>query len=231
MSSFPGFFKRIDWPNHMMAFISTLLGVWLAIYLGNSNEHHQEVSRMKIALASVKQEIQNNNRKAGNHIAHLDSLLKAVTIFSKMIDEEMELVATERQMNDFLNTYSWFLSVGDKRLQKDSFYIYDANLNLNLQLMTVSDIAWENTKLMDVLHLIDTQTAFQLHGVYRLQDEAQRSLNEAMDIIKNLFQNNQDSDAVTHTIINDLKGQMQFAYNMEMALQLNYDAILANLEQ
>jgi hypothetical protein len=231
MSSFRRFFKQIDWPNHLMAFISTLLGVWLAISLGNSNQHRQEVSRMKIAMANVKQELQNNNRKAKNHIAHLDSLLRAVNTFSKMIDENMELVATERQMEEFISESEWFISVESKRPLRDSLYIYDGNLNLNLQLMNVSDIAWENTKLMDVLHLIDTETAFQLHGVYGLQDEAKRSLSEAMDIIKNLFQNNQDSDAVTHTIINDLKGQMIFAYNMEKVLQMNYDNILENLEK
>lgn len=184
---------------------------------------------MEIAVASVKQELQNNNKKTEVHLLHLDSLIGAISGFSKMIDEEMEMVATERQMNNFLNSYGWFMNIDDKRPLRDSFFLYDGGLNLNLQLLTVSDIAWENTKLMDVLHLVDTKKAFQLHGVYRLQNEAERSLNEAMDIIKNLFQNNADSDAITHTIINDLKGQIHFAYNMERALQMNYDAILEGL--
>lgn len=223
------FFARIDWPNHFMAFISTLLGVWLAFSLGNYYEHQREISRMEVAMTNVHQEILKNQGKVDRHIAHLDSLLGALGAFSKMINDDMNLIAGANQMQDFMDNYGWFMSIEIQKPFKDTLYEYDGNLNLNLQYMSVSNIAWENTKLMDVLHLVKTETAFQLHGLYGLQAEAQRALNEAIDIIKNLFQKNYDSDSVTRTIINDLKGQIQFSYGLEKALQMNYDAILEKL--
>lgn len=230
MKSIIHFFRRIDWPNHLMGFISTLLGVWLAFYLGNYNERQREISRMEVAMHNVQEEIIKNDGKLEEHLDHLDSLLHAVAAFSKMINEDMNLEAGENQMAAFLNDYDWFIDINDKRPLRDTLYEYDGNLNLNLRYMSTSNIAWENTKAMDVLHLVKTETAFQLHGLYGLQDEAQRALKEAVDIIKNLFQNNEDSDAVTHTIINDLKGQLYFSYNMEQALKMNYVAILERLE-
>ncbi len=224
------FFKRIDWPNHFMAFISTLLGVWLAFSLGNYYERQRELSRMEVAMNNVEEEIRKNNSKVEDHLAHLDSLLRAVSAFGKMINQDMDLVAGENQMAQFLEDYDWFITISDKKHLRDTLYEYDGGLNLNLKYMSTSNIAWENTKLMDVLHLINTETAFQLHGLYGLQAEAQRALTEAIDIIKNLFQNNHDSDVVTRKIINDLKGQMQFAYSMEHALGLNYTNMLERLE-
>ena len=63
MSAIFRFFKRIDWPNHLMAFISTLLGVWLAFSLGNYYERQREISRMEVAMNNVRQEIQKNDKK------------------------------------------------------------------------------------------------------------------------------------------------------------------------
>lgn len=231
MKSILRFFRRIDWPNHFMGFISTLLGVWLAFSLGNHYEHRREISRMTVAMKNVTEEVHKNHEKLDNHLEHLDSLIGAVSGFAKLIDEEMNLVAGENQMAAFLDEFGWFMNVDNKKPLRDTFFEYDGGLNLNLRYMSTSNIAWENTKLMDVLHLVPTETAFQLHGMYGLQDEAQRALNEAMDIIKNLFQNNHDSDTVTQTIINDLKGQVYFAYNLERALQMNYEAMLERLQE
>lgn len=214
-----------------MGFISTLLGVWLAFSLGNYYERQRELSRMEVAMNNVRQEIRKNDDKVKDHLAHLDSLLGAVSAFAKMIDSDMNLVAGENQMEAFMKKHGWFMTIENKKPLRDTLFEYDGGLNLNLKYMSTSNIAWENTKLMDVLHLINTETAFQLHGLYGLQAEAQRALTEAIDIIKNLFQNNHDSDVVTRKIINDLKGQMQFAYSMEHALEMNYVAMLERLEK
>lgn len=231
MSAFSRFFKRIDWPNHFMAFVSTLLGVWLAFYLGNYNEYKREHARMEVAIKSVRQELTKNLAKTKEHMVHVDSLLGAIKAFSKLIDDNMNMVATENQMADFIEHHGWFMRLGEKRPLRDSFFEYDGRLNLNLHYANLSEIAWENTKLMDVLHLIDTETAFQLHGIYRLQEETQRSIDEALDIVKNLFQNNHDSNIITGKVINQLKGQLQFAGSMEKGLELNYEEILKRLPE
>ncbi|PHN07910.1 hypothetical protein [Flavilitoribacter nigricans] len=223
------FTARIDWPNHLMAFISTLLGVWLAFSLGNYYEHQRERERMTVAMDNVRQEIRKNEGKLKEHVGHLDSLMRAVSAFGKLLNEDLNMVAGTGQMDHFLQEHGWFIDIEEKKPYRDSLYEYDGSLNLNLRYMSISNIAWENTKLMDVLHLVDTETAFKLHGLYGLQAETQRSLTDAIDIVKNLFQNNHDSKTVTRTIVNDLKGQIQFSYSLERALQLNYELILKDL--
>lgn len=231
MNAFSRFFKRIDWPNHMMAFLSTLLGVWLAFYLGNYNENKIAHARMEVAMASVQEELQNNEENMKSHAAQMDSMLQAVGAFSEMIDENMDLIATEKQMDTFLEEFGWFLSIQSKKPLRDSLFEYHGSLNLALNFSGVSDIAWENTKLMDILHLVDTKTAFQLHSLYRHQDEVRRLIGEGVDILKNLFQSDNDSDTITKTIVNELKGQLHFTLAMEQALLKNYKNTLKKLAE
>ena len=52
--------KKIDWPNHIIAFLSALLGILIAFRLEFLREEHQEQEQLEKALIVIKEEIENN---------------------------------------------------------------------------------------------------------------------------------------------------------------------------
>ena len=52
--------KKIDWPNHIIAFSSALLGILIAFRLEFFREEHQEQEQLDKALLVIKEEIVNN---------------------------------------------------------------------------------------------------------------------------------------------------------------------------
>lgn len=52
--------KKIDWPNHTIAFVSALLGILIAFQLEYYREEHQEDEELRKALIIIKEEVENN---------------------------------------------------------------------------------------------------------------------------------------------------------------------------
>jgi len=52
--------KKIDWSNHIIAFLSALLGILIAFRLEFIREEHQEQEQLDKALIVIKEEIENN---------------------------------------------------------------------------------------------------------------------------------------------------------------------------
>ncbi len=52
--------KKIDWPNHIIAFLSALLGILIAFRLQYYRENQQERQQLDKAMIVIKEELENN---------------------------------------------------------------------------------------------------------------------------------------------------------------------------
>ncbi|MFY0685777.1 MAG: hypothetical protein JXQ90_01360 [Cyclobacteriaceae bacterium] len=52
--------KKIDWPNHIIAFFSALLGILIAFRLEFIREEHREQEQLQKALLVIREEVDNN---------------------------------------------------------------------------------------------------------------------------------------------------------------------------
>ena len=51
---------KLDWPNHIIAFFSALLGILIAFQLEGYRDTRKDNEELKSALISIKSEIDNN---------------------------------------------------------------------------------------------------------------------------------------------------------------------------
>jgi hypothetical protein len=73
--------NKIDWPNHIIAFVSALLGILIAFQLEYYREEHKEDEELSKALIIVKKKVENNLQiyktntdNLGHWLAYYDSL-------------------------------------------------------------------------------------------------------------------------------------------------------------
>lgn len=74
--------RRLDWGNHLLNFLGTCLGVLLALYLSNYQQHRRDHQRLDIAMENIIAEIQENYNKTKKHLYKANHQLVVMDAYS-----------------------------------------------------------------------------------------------------------------------------------------------------
>ena len=108
--------KKIDWANHLIEFITVVIGIGLAFALNNWNEKRKEINQAALFLNSIKEEIKINleevEKKYKYHQELLDNLNNKPT--------ETELIIRSATLED----HAWEMANNNIFKQHTDFEIY-----------------------------------------------------------------------------------------------------------
>lgn len=151
--------KRIDWTNHIVGFVSVVLGVVMAFWLNSWNEQRKETRSVRVALQNIKREILKNQANLDTivdqnrrHLVFLEELLGST-------NNEMEVTVSAEKWQGLVEKYPEELGTGA------------SGVRLNLSLYQLSEVAWATAHRTAVLSSIDFDLAFTLEEVYDLQEK------------------------------------------------------------
>jgi len=160
---------------------ATTLGVLLALYLNNLNARSKIENRKQISIENLDNELSNNKStllKSNENDRLIDFLTKV-----RKIDKNIttELTASAKSMSELKKNYSDFIAIIDSTVVDLNLYEYDIEYTFELSLDDLPNIAWETSKMSNVLSELDYSCLQVLVKIYSLQEiyvkEQQKILN------------------------------------------------------
>ena len=221
--------RKIDWPNQLLNFIGTLLGVLIAFWLSTYQANQKEQERLEVANKNILAEVERNYERTQSHIDTLDYAIRALRAIEGFVNDSMEIVTTLKQMENFQTEFAHFYKAENPEAINDTLYNFHGNMNLNFNLLDISDIAWKNANGLGIIHQMETEKAFVLFQVYTFQEQVQQNAQKAVETLKAALQE-EENPIIRKIIFNDYLSQLRLSIQFEKGLLLYYDRALDVLE-
>jgi len=149
---------------------ATTLGVLLAFYLNNVNDHLKKESRKQIAIENLNNEIENNILTLNNP----NDNQRLIDFFQKVreIDEEIsnELTTSIHEMSELKINYPDFIEIKDSIDLGINLFKYNISYKLELNFNDLQKISWETSKMSDVINEFSYDCLQALNEIYYRQE-------------------------------------------------------------
>lgn len=178
--------ERLYKGTWFITLFATTIGVLLAFYLNNLNEHIKTDSLKQVSLKSIHDELIHNESRLLDTTANdqLIKFLKAV----KAIDAHIptELTTSIGEMSVLKTSYADFIKIVDSVLIEKEIFKYSMSYKFELNLDDLRSIAWETSKLSEVIRELKYECVQALVKIYSLQEiyasEQQKTLNYFVEV-------------------------------------------------
>ena len=210
--------NRLNWRYIIGEILLIFLGINLAIWFNNWNTSQQHKRAKEIAIEKIKGEILNNQIELDLSLQNALHIRSGVMVLNPLFRENTSKVeANVSQMKSIQEKYSDLFQVFDSTQLDNGRFLYSGSFSLELELIELSDIAWETTKSLDVLNEFGYECLYNLEGMYSLQSRVQKEINKSADALQI-----QDLDALV--II------LSFLEQLEQHLKNDYQDVLSTIE-
>lgn len=178
---------KIDWVNHLIGFLTALVGIVIAFQLDDWQERSREEEKLKVTLQAIKAEIDNNREIYKNDVANLSGWLEYWTFMrSRDEDNNGEMIAAEREIIAMKEKHPTRFE-GVKLIKKysDSLGVYGpllARVDV-IPKSGISTSSWEAAKSSGVLNSLDHSRMTELTKIYDWINK-DLGINDA-DVIRN----------------------------------------------
>jgi hypothetical protein len=176
--------EKKDWIITFVTLISTMLGVTAAFMLDNWKEEAQLIEAKNLALANLHDEIRDNRDSLQDNYAQLTLCQEGLISVVKLRDENGRMIATPEELSSFQASFPEMFTKGDSMLIEKNKYAYSGDLYIDLDVLTLSSIAWETAHSMQVFQEFGYDCLYDLHGVYRMQESTLEEAELITSVIK-----------------------------------------------
>ena len=165
---------------------ATTLGVLLAFYLNNLSSLSKIETRKEISIQSMNDELIYNKSALLDSKGN-DKLIEFLNTI-KTIDNSIpnELTTSVNTMNELRKNYFDFIKIIDSTNVKDDLFKYNISFKFELNLDDLQSIAWETSKISEVISELDYDCLQALVRTYSLQKiylvEQQKILNHFINV-------------------------------------------------
>lgn len=165
--------KNIDWINHFVAFISSVVGIFIAFQLDDWQQNREEKEKERITLSAIKKELETNGEILKNNIKTISTWIdyqNFVARHDRVKGTTDQIVCSPTQVNKLLDKTP--RKLGDLKLVKminDTLGIYFVGvIHLNISLQGISTNNWEAAKYSGILNNFDHDQISALTAIYSL---------------------------------------------------------------
>ena len=160
--------------NHLMGFLSVVLGVLLAFWLNDWNEDKKEQEQINIALINLKSELKLNLENSKVSLKENENQFNYMQAISSIVDDDFELTVDESVL-DSIYMFYWNepKSKGHVRLA-------------DLELMGLSEVAYKTFLATRLINSIEFDLAINIQETYLLQTKISKLDDEIIDEVKGL---------------------------------------------
>jgi len=185
--------------------VATTLGVLLALYLNNLESQAKLEKRKNLSIQNLHKEL-SHNESLIRGISENDMLIDLLTKIRK-IDRNIstKLTTSVISMTELVRDYSNFIEVVDSTYIDGILYKYDIIYTFELNLDDLQSIAWETTKMSNVVNELDYNCLQTFVKIYSLQ---KIFVNEQQKILNYFVNANHNKLLSTMLIVQQLKSQL-----------------------
>jgi hypothetical protein len=159
---------RSDWMNHLIGFLSALLGIYIAFRLEDYREGKNEKAKIEIAKQAIKKEIENNLIIFKENVDQLSSWLEYITFCKRNKNEKGELVAGKNEISLMIKKHSnRFRTLKEVRTLNDTLGIYTFSPVLDVVPRAgLSTSYWKTAVASGILNSMDYSLTHDLSQIY-----------------------------------------------------------------
>ncbi|NAS14368.1 hypothetical protein [Poritiphilus flavus] len=207
---------KLNWKYVIGEVLLIFIGINLAIWFNNWNTSRTRNADKEIALQKIEEEVSNNLEELVNAREANYSVKEAIDAYRKMQVSGLGTVATSEEITQFQKDYPRFFRVQDSVLHQGKKYIYDGDTFINLELMELTEIAWETSKTTGITGAFGYECLYLLEGMYNVQKLVQNEVTKAANAL-------QEGD------IKRLLRVLEFMEQLDAQLERDYNSVLENI--
>ncbi len=163
------FLLKIDWQNHFVGFVSTLLGIFIAFQLDDWQEVRKRTEHLQTTMDAIKKEVEKNLEiYEGN--AKLADFVEWYTFWNESSNDRGELVVSERVFNAYKKKIPTRLAELKLVARKDSMLIFKGD-QFKFDVIPATAIStnnFETAKSPGILNFLDHERMNALTEMYNL---------------------------------------------------------------
>ncbi len=156
----------IDWFNHLLGFLSVVLGVLIAFWLNSWAQGKKEQRAVIVALQNIRNELVKNSERVDSTLYYHAELYQFLDQYLQHMSDDMEPVGSLKKIDSLMKVYPQYLKERSHVVIKTPVY-------------RLSDVAWKTAINAGVVSSLDFELAYKLNDVYDRQEEI-RSIDETI---------------------------------------------------
>lgn len=194
------------------------IGISLAVWFNNWNNSNEIKKKKAIAIEKIEGEIQSNLKELIDSREKNKRIPQFMGEYKKLaFGENDAIIMTAEEMKLFQDKYSNFFKVKDSTKSTQNNYAYTGNTFINLEIASLSKIAWDTSKTTGIFGDFGFDCLYELESTYNLQK-----------LVENEFQN--AMEALQHDSIDKLLTVLEFLDQLEAQLEERYNKVLSEME-
>ncbi len=215
------FFKmsnQFNWKYVLGEIVLIFVGINLAIWFNNWNTSKKSARDKAVVIAKIKEEIQNNSRelslaKSGNQLI-IDAFAAYKSVY---FGNTSRTISTPDKMNNLRKKYPGYFQITDSVAMDNGQYRYSGETHIELELPSLTEIAWETTKDINIANEFDYECLYDLESMYNLQRRVQNEVDKA-------------ATALQQRKLNELMNILGFLQQLNDQLATNYNDLINKIE-
>ncbi len=162
--------------------ILIVIGISIAIGLNNWNSNRKILNEKRVALENIKNEIDVNNKELIKSAKENQKTIEFLTRAIELYGLGDKIVANSDIVKQLHKDFPKRLEINDS-IKVNGEYTYDISIRYIINSAELSEIAWETTKINNLVSQFEFVCSKQIITVYNLQEQylyEQRKLNDLM---------------------------------------------------
>lgn len=187
------------------------MGINLAIWFNNWNASKKINEGKKIAISKITEEVEDNGLEIDLVLKNNHQILNANKDFKNLYDGNTSLIITKpKQLQLLRNKYPDYFRTKDSIALDNGLYRYRGTTHINLEIPTLTEIAWKTTTTLNVTNEFNYECLYELESMYNLQRRVQNEINKSADALQ---KGELENLMIILEFINQLGDQLQKNYN------------------
>lgn len=204
--------STVNWKYIVGEILLIFFGISLAIWFNNWNASNTVNENKRIAIDKIEEEIQNNLKELHNAREVNLKIPKAIEAYEEMVPESYgQAVSSISKMKDFQENFPEFFIIKDSVQINDSLYRFLGSNRIKLELLSLSQIAWETSRNMGITNEFGYECLYSLENMHNIQRLVQNEMNKAAEALQN-----SELERLKRILgtVNQLDVQLEDAYNL-----------------
>ena len=211
------FFKlryNFNWKYVIGELLLIFVGINLAIWFNDWNTNKKVLRDKAIVLEKIKEEIESNRAELSIARKNNIKIRTAFSEYSKLYDgNTSEIVSSPDDLATLQIKFPGYYKVLDSTEVKPGLFQYKGQTHIELELIELTEIAWETTRSVNITNKIDYECLYELESMYSLQRRVQNEINNA-------------ANALQKGELKELMSILKFADQLDTRLMENYQSML-----
>ena len=187
------------------------IGINLAIWFNNWNASKKTNEDKRIALSKIIEEMDNNKLEVDSILINNQNILKAYRDYKGFYDGNTSVIKMNpKQFSLLKKMHPDFFRVKDSTATDDGLVRYNGTTYVNLEITTLTEIAWNTTTTLNVSNEFNYECLYELESLYNLQRRVQNEIDKSANALQR-----RELEELMHILefLEQLGSQLQESYN------------------